>query len=194
MNESGVMISVVAIGDGEHFMGHLAAKRNRPDDVLLELGVMLVAPAYRSLGIAGSLNVHLLDEIKKTSVKSVFARAVAGHTVSQKMGEKIGLRPCAIMLGTFPKNVEFKQLTGVITEKMSCLVLWKAMQQPRKESSIFHPGTGSGSKEFMTTWACHGKKRTPRGRLHAHPGSCPAGIWWTFSISAKSTCPTVRTR
>lgn len=146
MNDEGSLVSVVATTEDNTLMGHCAVKRLHPGDTLREMGVLIVAPEARSLGIANLLTEQLLKEAHSSGAHSVFVRAVAGHTVSQRLAEKHGLNSCAIMLGTFPKDVEFKQLTGVIKEKMSALALWRDLGNARSRK-LYIP---THHKEWVT--------------------------------------------
>lgn len=138
MNAEGALLSVVAVAKDGRFMGHAAAKRNHPDDALLEFGVLLVAPQFRNHGVAGRLADAVIERARQAGASSGFGRAVAGHTVSQRMSEDKGMRVCGLLLGTFPKNVEFKKLAGVIQDKMSCLLLWLGLRE-RGPRRLFPP-------------------------------------------------------
>jgi serine/threonine-protein kinase RsbW len=134
MNAEGALHSVVAVARDGRFMGHAAAKRLGPGVPLLEFGLLLVSPQFRGHGVAGRLMDFLKERVSRAGASCAFGRAVAGHTVSQRMSEDKGMRVSGLLLGTFPKNVEFKKLTGVIPDKMSCLLLWFGFHQrgPRR--------------------------------------------------------------
>lgn len=138
MNDDGTLISVVAVNDQGEFMGHAAAKKVTSQENLRELGVLLVAPQFRSTGIAKKLSQKLFEEIQKTETKSVFCRAVAGHTISQKLAEKDGLKATALLLAMLPQSLEIKKLTKKMSHRMSCLILWKPLTAPRKRN-LFIP-------------------------------------------------------
>lgn len=138
MNAEGSLLSVVAVARDGRFMGHAAAKRSRPGDALLEFGVLLVAPQFRGHGVAGRLADAVKERARQAGAACGFGRAVAGHTLSQRLSEERGMRVCGLFLGTFPKNVEFKKLTGVIPDKMSCLVLWLGLRE-RGPRRLFPP-------------------------------------------------------
>lgn len=134
MNETGEMLSLVAVSSDGEFMGHIAAKREPPESPIAELGVLLVAPAFRSRGVGDRMAHEIIAAVRASGVRSAYVRAVAGHTISQHMSLEYGQKPCAILLGTFPRDVEFKELAGPIPDKMSGLVLWMPMipAEPRR--------------------------------------------------------------
>lgn len=134
MNAEGALLSVVAVAKDGRFMGHAAAKRSHPGDALLELGVLLVSPQFRGHGVAGRLADAIQERARQAGAACAFGRAVAGHTLSQRLSEDRGMRTCCLLLGTFPKDVNFKKLVGVIPDKMSALLLWVGLQErgPRR--------------------------------------------------------------
>ncbi|HBE95291.1 MAG TPA: hypothetical protein DDW80_07620 [Desulfovibrio sp.] len=138
MNAEGTLLSVVAVTRDGRFMGHAAAKRSHPGDPLLEFGVLLVSPQFRGHGVAGRLVDAVIERARQAGASSGFGRAVAGHTISQRLSEDKGMRGCCLLLGTFPKDVEFKKLTGVIPDKMSCLALWLGLRE-RGPRRLFPP-------------------------------------------------------
>lgn len=131
LNCSGCMTSLVAVTDTGEVMGHIAVKRNEPNDVSAELGVFFVRPEYRSRKIGGRLNAEMLRQAAASGLRGLFVRAVAGHERSQKMAAASGFVDCGIMLGTFPSGVEFKGITGVIPRRQSALVQWLGLTPPR---------------------------------------------------------------
>ncbi len=153
MNAEGSLLSMVAVAKDGRFMGHAAAKRSHPGDTLLEFGVLLVAPQFRGHGVAGRLADAIKERTRQAGAACGFGRAVAGHTLSQRMSENRSMRTCGLLLGTFPKDVNFKKLVGVVPDKMSALLLWIGLRE-RGPRRLYPP---AGHREWI-------------GRLYANMG------------------------
>ncbi|MBN2139474.1 MAG: GNAT family N-acetyltransferase [Desulfovibrionaceae bacterium] len=137
LNRRGEMISKVAVADNGAFLGHCALKTDHGQRVCAELGVLVVAPEFRGRKVAQRLVSAMVQEAADLGLASVFCRAVLGHEISQKLFLSMGFRPCGILLSVFPREVEFRRLTGVISQKMSSLALWRPIQAPRER--VVHP-------------------------------------------------------
>ena len=138
LNETGRMISAVAVSEDGRILGHCALKRDDANEATAEMGVLFVLPRYRHGGIARDLHAPLFQAGKEAGLRSVYVRAVAGHVASQKLALSMGFHITGILLGAFPENVKFKELTGTIPQKMSGVLLWRPLGDPR-ERAVFAP-------------------------------------------------------
>ena len=134
LNLSGCMYSLVAVSAHGQIMGHVAFKRVAPDSPIAEIGVLFVRPEFRQLNIARRLTVALIDRARALGLRALFTRTVVAHELSQRLAASLGFKDCGILLGTFPADVEFKAITGVIRQKQSALIQWLALGTPRQRS------------------------------------------------------------
>lgn len=116
MNRQGLLKSVVAVDSKENFLGHMALKFNFPGDVTAECGAGSVNPAFRRLGLMGKMDEWLQQEARRSGMRGLYGRAVTSHPASQKMCLKQGYRPCGILLGNFPGDVDFKNIAGPVKQ------------------------------------------------------------------------------
>lgn len=130
-NRTGHMHSLVAVTPEGKIVGHHAIKKANTSDVIGEVGVQFVQPEYRKGGLGGRLTLAIMEKGRALGLRGLYTRAVAGHMVSQKMAESKGVGCCAILLGVFPSQVQFKSLTGTIQQKMSGVVYWLGLGSPR---------------------------------------------------------------
>jgi anti-sigma regulatory factor (Ser/Thr protein kinase) len=138
MNRDGRMVSLVAVDPANRLMGHICLKRFAANSRTGEAMALFVQPEHRRLGLALSLNLALKNTASGLGLESWYVHAVAGHSLSQGMRERLALHPCGIMLGALPRKLEFRQLTGVMKDKVSVLVMWGALK-PRGLRPIFCP-------------------------------------------------------
>ena len=127
-NRQGLLYSLVAVAaDSGTVIGHVALKFKTPGDSIAEMGVAFVRPEYRGAGILGLLTDRIIEYARQIGLDGIYVEAVTSHTVSQRKAERYGLVTCAIMLGLLPSDVEFKQLTGRVSQKVSAVVSFKLL-------------------------------------------------------------------
>jgi anti-sigma regulatory factor (Ser/Thr protein kinase)/GNAT superfamily N-acetyltransferase len=134
LNLSGCMHSLVAVSKQGKIMGHLALKKATPDAPIAEAGVLFVRPEFRQQKIARRLTEALIDHARALGLRALFTRTVVAHELSQRLVASLGFKDCGILLGTFPADVEFKAITGVIRQKQSALIQWLGLGTPRQRS------------------------------------------------------------
>jgi anti-sigma regulatory factor (Ser/Thr protein kinase)/RimJ/RimL family protein N-acetyltransferase len=108
MNQSGEMISAVAVTEAGQVIGHCALS-GQPADRVMEVGLAVVAPAYRGRGILKDLMDLLMQEACQRGLKGLFAHAVTIHPFSQRVILKYGFRASAILLGYAHRHVQMKE-------------------------------------------------------------------------------------
>ncbi len=129
MNSQGLLHSLVAVTAGNEIAGHIALKRLAANDTIAEIGVAFVKPEFRGSGVFMQLMIAALQKAHETELNGLFGRTVTSHTVSQKTSGKFGFRDCGLLLAQFPRDVEFKQLTGQVTQKESALVIFLPLRE-----------------------------------------------------------------
>ena len=118
MNQSGRLLSVVAVLGGREVVGHAALERPNLE-LYAESGEAMVLPEHR--------HHHLLDRMKETldeqgrelGLLGIFGNAVTHHIFSQLTEERATAQPTAILLGSSPAAAhqlkDFPQRVSLIT-------------------------------------------------------------------------------
>ncbi len=90
-------VSIVAEADGR-IVGHFALILMPTSDIA-EIGVVVVDPLYKGLGIMGKMFNHLLDKAREIGLTAVFGQAVMYHVFSQKSNLTHHFCETALILG-----------------------------------------------------------------------------------------------
>ncbi len=140
LQRAGLLHSIVFVKEDGEVIAHAAVKLmpNRMDTG--EQGVVFIIPQYRKdYGLAPILGQALFDLAKNLGLESGFGQMLAGHLRSQKMGLKLGMKDCALLLGYKPRDTSLKGLGGEFRGKMGVLIQW-APFKPQRTRIIFPPG------------------------------------------------------
>lgn len=101
MNESGEMISVVAVTGTGEIVGHCALA-GRPGSRVREIAQGFVAPSYRGLGTFNKITERVVAEGKRWRLGGIFGDSVTTHPYSQRSLALIGFRGAALLLAYAP--------------------------------------------------------------------------------------------
>jgi serine/threonine-protein kinase RsbW len=125
MNQQGEIYSVVAVADEITVMGHIALKMNVKDAPIAEMGVAFVCPEYRSMHTAQEMADLIHEQAHAMGLKGIYIQAVTAHIISQKAVVKHrGFKDCAILLGAFPLNSNYKGIEAHNEQKESADLLF----------------------------------------------------------------------
>ena len=123
--------SIVAEADGE-IIGHFALVKV-PDSNVAEIGVVVVDPRYKGMGIMNQMFDRLLKKAEVLKLDALFGEAIMYHPFSQKSNLRHGFCETALMLGKTPPNVEIEhnRLTRV-KKRGSVLIGYKLLHSWEK--------------------------------------------------------------
>lgn len=151
-NQTGKIISMVAVAENGVIMGHGALKIDDADPCMAEFSAAFVKPEYRGQGCLHAISQALLAEARQQGLVAVYANAVTTHPYSQKEAHKDGLKDCLILLSCFPAT-DFKAI-GSGMQRESFLYILRYLQPPAPvtlyppdhhrpiiEAIYDHPGT-----------------------------------------------------
>jgi len=130
MNESGQVLSAVAVIDGGEIAGHCALIMWDDNSRIAEMGQGVVKPEYRGQGCFVKLTGWLVEQAKARGLTGVFGQAVTNHTYSQRVGHRFGLKDCALFLGFIPSTVKFREMAENLTQRGSLIVHFRYLEQP----------------------------------------------------------------
>jgi anti-sigma regulatory factor (Ser/Thr protein kinase) len=130
LNETGELISAVAVDEAGKVVGHCALER--PDlGPVAEIGQAMVVPAHRERGLVQHMGSFLEDEAHRLELLGIFAQPVTTHVFSQRAAEHFGYRVCGLSLGTAPRSVHFRKIqTEPLPQRESCMLYFKYLVPP----------------------------------------------------------------
>jgi len=130
LNETGQLVSIIALDEAGGVVGHLGLER--PDmGVIAESSDAAVAPAHRHRHLLERLRAFAEGEARAMGLQGLVGYPVTTHPFSQRMDEAVGSRLCGVVLGQLPRSTTFK---GITTEpspqRVSTLLYFKYMSAP----------------------------------------------------------------
>jgi hypothetical protein len=126
-NESDEIVSVVALDPSNRVVGHYAIVEPQPHGIG-ETGEAMVLPEHRHHELMDRMRVVLESEAVRLGLIGLFGHVVTNHVYSQKVVERFGEWPCAVMLGWSPRT--FHNLAEPLTQRMSTLLYFKYLRRP----------------------------------------------------------------
>ena len=103
---SGEILSVVAEVD-EKIVGHFALVRV-PDSNIAEIGIAVVDPAFKGMGIMKEMFKLLLQKAQELGLDALFGEAITFHPYSQRANARFGFATTALLLGEVHQMVRLK--------------------------------------------------------------------------------------
>jgi anti-sigma regulatory factor (Ser/Thr protein kinase) len=131
MNESGKLISAVALDARGDVVGHYALERPRLGPVA-ESGQAVVAPQHRGRRLMERMRTFLEQEAARAGLVGLYGQPVTSHTFSQKVNEDFGSVPCGVTLGLVPRSFTYKK-TDIppLDQRESTMLYFKYLRPPR---------------------------------------------------------------
>ena len=163
LNESGEMMSAVAVTKAGDFMGHAALVYPEPGAKIAELTFVFVNLEYRGQGCMNRLCDFLFNS-KAHRLSGIYAYAVSNHVFTQKVMMKHGFGDCCIDLATSPATWEFKGMAEN-TQRISVIMSFKYLEPPLR--LVLHPP--AHHREMIE--ACY--RNIGASHLFAEPGAAP---------------------
>ena len=124
MNETGEMISAVAVTKDNVFMGHAALLYQYPEDKCVN------SPSSSSTSNTGAGRLQPPDRVslacpKRRELQGVYAYAVANHVFTQKAMMRYQINDCGLLLATSPASWRFKGIAGDGDQRISVVLSYK---------------------------------------------------------------------
>ncbi len=131
------LFSVVAIDEiRDEIVGHFALIK-MPDANIAEIGVVVVNPLYKGMGIMNRMFDALVTEAKQLGLDAIFGEAIMYHIYSQKSNASHGFKESALLLGRAPEDVTIEN--NELTQKHlrgSVLVAYRIFHYPSQQITI----------------------------------------------------------
>lgn len=129
LNESGRLVSVVALDAAGCVVGHYALERNDPEALAAEAGEAMVLPEHQRHHLLERMRTVLEEEAERLGLSGIFGRAVTNHVFSQKSDERFGEHPTGVSLGRTPKS--FHNTAEPLPQRMSVVFYFKYLRRPQ---------------------------------------------------------------
>jgi hypothetical protein len=136
LNESGRLISIVALSAPGHVVGHYALERHDFGSPVAESGEAMVLPEHQHHHLLERMRTLLEEEGRRLGLRGIFGRTVTNHVYSQKAVERFGEQPCGVGLGRTPKS--FRNMSQALPQRMSIVFYFKYLDGPAP-ASLFLP-------------------------------------------------------
>jgi anti-sigma regulatory factor (Ser/Thr protein kinase)/RimJ/RimL family protein N-acetyltransferase len=139
MNETGELLSAVAVAEDGAVVGHYALER--PDlGIVAESGQAVVMPAHRGQKLMERMRVFLTEEAEKLGLQGIYSQPVTSHVYSQRVNERFGSRVAGITLGLVPRELRFKKIKSEpLPQRETVMLYFKSLGEPRR-AVIHAPG------------------------------------------------------
>ncbi len=138
MNQSGEMISAVAVTEAGQVIGHCALSGQLGDPVM-EIGQAVVAPEHRARGVAKALMDLLTQEARQRGLAGLFAHAITIHPFSQRAVREYGFHESAVLLGYGHRHIQIKEFADEELPQRETVVYAYRLLDGEPCSPIFPP-------------------------------------------------------
>jgi hypothetical protein len=138
LNDSGLYISIVAIGEAGDVVGHYALAREKDEPIADTCGA-IVLPAHRGRDLLNRLRERAEEEALALGLAAYYSEPVTDHPRTQHASESFGAKACGITLGEAPPSFLARQMElSTTTQRQSCMLYVKPLQK-REPRTIYPP-------------------------------------------------------
>lgn len=138
MNKEHKLCSFVAQSNDNNIAGHSALKY--VNNSLAEFGVAFVKQEYRGRNISRYIFDYVLKNVESIpDLKCLFGQTVTSHTISQNVLLGRDFIPTAITLALFPADVNFKSISGEVSQKDAALLLSLNTKHDKSVRDVYIP-------------------------------------------------------
>lgn len=130
LNRTGRLLSVVAVTDDNVIAGHCALIYRYEGARIAEMGQGVVKPEFRASGCLTQLTEYILSQARAEGLTAIYGQAVTNHTYSQRVGHRLGLADCAIVLCHVPQSVTFKGISDNLSHRVSVVIHCMYLHKP----------------------------------------------------------------
>ena len=126
LNRTGQLMSAVAVSNRRGLLGHAAMMRE-PGNPIAEVGMAMVHPEARGLGLCRRLFEFLVDETVHEGLLAVYAHAVTAHGASQKVLHSLGFKDSGLLLGYAPASLSFRGIEEHLSQRESVVLVQRVL-------------------------------------------------------------------
>ena len=132
-NEDKKFYSIVAVDEEENkLVGHFALVIAN-DSNIAEIGIAVVSPNYKGMGIMNKMFDALILQAKKLKLDAIYGEALMYHIFSQKSNKTHGLCETALEFGKSPSDVKIERnICSKLEKRGSVLICYKVLTPQKK--------------------------------------------------------------
>ena len=124
-NRSGRHLAAVAVENRTGtVVGHCSVQCRYPWAVG-ECGQMMVKRGHQGRSLAVRMGQFLERESLGDGLRCLVSYEVTSHPATQLIAHRARFRPCGLILGAMPATLNFRTMTGTISQRESCMVSMK---------------------------------------------------------------------
>src|SRR5262249_24458274 len=132
LNETGQLVSLVALDETGAIVGHLGLERPHLGPVA-ESSRAAGAPAPPHRQLLERLRALAEEEARGIGLQGLVGYPVTSHPFSQRMDEAAGAHLCGVVLGQLPRSTSFKGITTEpAAQRVSTLLYFKHLGAPTR--------------------------------------------------------------
>jgi hypothetical protein len=135
LNETGKLVSILAVDAESNVIGHYAMERFQVAAVA-EASDAIVAVPYRHHHLMEDMRVLLREEAQRIGLIGLVGYPVTNHLFSQKAEEHFGAKPCGLAPGLWPRS--FHNMPEPLPQRMSFVMYFKYLRPARE---VVHAAT-----------------------------------------------------
>lgn len=150
LNQNGQLHSFVLVDSRNKLSGHLALSFSAPEATIAELTAAFVDPACRGKRLLGQLMVEVMSKAQMMGLRNLFVHAVTSHHASQKSAAMFDFIPTGLLLAALFPDLEFKALTGRVSQKENALLMVKSLKA-RPPYTVYVPDRYTGIIRSLST-------------------------------------------
>lgn len=130
-NRTGRHLAAVAVSDrtGE-IVGHCSVQCRFPWPVG-ECGQIMVKRGHQGRSLAVRMGQFLEQEALGIGLRCLVAYEVTSHQATQLIAHRAGFRPCGLLLGAMPATLDFRTMSGAVSQRESCITSIKYLVPPQ---------------------------------------------------------------
>ncbi|MCK5110639.1 MAG: hypothetical protein KAQ94_03885 [Arcobacteraceae bacterium] len=132
-NEDKKFYSIVALDSKENkLVGHFALLVAN-DSNIAEIGIAVVSPQYKGLGIMNKMFDALIVQANKLNLDAIYGEAIMYHNFSQKSNASHKFCETALEYGKFPSDIQIKNNKNAqLLKRGSILICYKLLKVQNK--------------------------------------------------------------
>jgi anti-sigma regulatory factor (Ser/Thr protein kinase) len=138
LNQSGDLISLVAIADTGEIAGHVGLVKFDGAEGLYEVGLAMTKQKFRGGNIFSNLMTMANSIAVERQWNALFGQCVTTHTYSQRQPIKQGMLPTALLPAYIPDNIDFKKIADSDANRTAILLVTQLLKE-RKAIEVFVP-------------------------------------------------------
>jgi anti-sigma regulatory factor (Ser/Thr protein kinase)/GNAT superfamily N-acetyltransferase len=139
LQEGGLMRSCVAVAPEGEFVGHLAAKVERPDSPVAEAGQAVVDPRFRGHRLFERMKTFLAQRANEWGMYGLYSEATAVHPYSQRGNLKLGAGETGFLFGYIPASVSYKEIGEDREGRRGSVALFYMRTSDEPERTVYPP-------------------------------------------------------